>query len=288
MRVTASKVRVLAKADRFDGLNAGGQEVRIDDPDRPIEILDVRIGYRRAFSGAVRAGDDPELRTIKLFGPARSAEPELLLVFAACPARRSFRNIRSDRRRKSRCSHPAVRTRPRWPSGLKEPLLRDGCLVRFSFARLCAGLRGLAYLSSILWSILCSLSTMRARLSLLRDGTSNHIVRYRRPTNARSSLCACRPRSCQDTSPPSRRIMSAKPGKLVAMKARVVDRHGRSDGEPQHQRRHGDAVVHVGGDEAAAGGHGRGRARSGRRRRSRPRCRSPAASRRSRRGGRIP
>ena len=38
------------------------------------------------------------------------------------------------------------------------------------------------------------------------------------------------------------------------MKLRVVDLHRLLAGEPHHQRRHGDAMIHVGGDESAAGG----------------------------------
>ena len=44
-----------------------------------------------------------------------------------------------------------------------------------------------------------------------------------------------------------------KSGKLVAMKAVSSTLTGLSAAKPHHQRRHRDAVIHVGGDEAAAG-----------------------------------
>ena len=53
---------------------------------------------------------------------------------------------------------------------------------------------------------------------------------------------------------PSPRINSTKPGKLVAMKVPSSTCTGCSLRKPQHQGRHGDAVIHVGGDDAAAGG----------------------------------
>ena len=51
---------------------------------------------------------------------------------------------------------------------------------------------------------------------------------------------------------PSPRIRSAKPGKLVAMKAASSTVTGRVARQAHHQRRHGDAMVHVGRDRAAA------------------------------------
>ena len=54
-------------------------------------------------------------------------------------------------------------------------------------------------------------------------------------------------------SAPSPRISSTKPGKLVAMKARVVDADRLVAGQPHDESRHGDAVIHVGRDHAAAG-----------------------------------
>ena len=57
-----------------------------------------------------------------------------------------------------------------------------------------------------------------------------------------------------DESAPSARISSAKPGKLVAMKALSSTRTGVLAREAHHQRRHGDAVIHVGRHHAAAGG----------------------------------
>ena len=55
-------------------------------------------------------------------------------------------------------------------------------------------------------------------------------------------------------SAPSARISSTNPGKLVAMKAASSTATGCSLREPHDQRRHGDAVIHVGRDHAAAGG----------------------------------
>ena len=76
-----------------------------------------------------------------------------------------------------------------------------------------------------------------------------------------------------EKSAPSERIIATKSGKLVAMKAASSTLTGCSLAEPHHQRRHGDAVIHVGGDEAAAGGTRPCPARSDRRPRSRPRRR---------------
>ena len=60
---------------------------------------------------------------------------------------------------------------------------------------------------------------------------------------------------------PSPRINSTKPGKARCNEGAVVDLHRLLAGEPENDRRHGDAVIHVRGDDAAAGGHGRCRAR---------------------------
>ena len=46
--------------------------------------------------------------------------------------------------------------------------------------------------------------------------------------------------------------MSANPGKLVHER-RIVDLDRMLGGDPHHQRRHRDPVVHVGRDEPAAG-----------------------------------
>ena len=74
---------------------------------------------------------------------------------------------------------------------------------------------------------------------------------------------------------PGPRIIGTKPGKLVAMNeaSSIADRLFAR--EPHDQERHGDAVIHVGRDRAAAERPAPCRARSGRRRRSRPRPRSP-------------
>ena len=53
---------------------------------------------------------------------------------------------------------------------------------------------------------------------------------------------------------PSPRINSTKPGKLVAMKLASSTLTGFSLAKPHDQRGHGDAVIHVSGDEAAADG----------------------------------
>ena len=53
-------------------------------------------------------------------------------------------------------------------------------------------------------------------------------------------------------SAPSARIISAKPGKLVAMNAVSSTCTGFSLAKAHDQRRHGDAVIHVGRDQAAA------------------------------------
>src|SRR6516165_4516068 len=98
------KIRLL-QADRFNGLDSDGQEVRIYDPDRTIKILDGGARVDRTFPGPVRAGDDPKLRTIKLLDRHDRQDPTSSCV-RAVPARRSSRISKSDRWQKSRCSHP--------------------------------------------------------------------------------------------------------------------------------------------------------------------------------------
>ena len=48
-------------------------------------------------------------------------------------------------------------------------------------------------------------------------------------------------------------IIAVKFGKLVAMKAGVIDLDRLIAGEPHHQRGHRDAMVHVRRDQSAAG-----------------------------------
>ncbi len=52
---------------------------------------------------------------------------------------------------------------------------------------------------------------------------------------------------------PRRSISALKAGKLVAIMLRIVDRDGLARGEPEAQKAHGDAMIEMGGDEAAAG-----------------------------------
>src|SRR5690242_18506911 len=48
-------------------LDSCRQEVRVDDPDRSAEILDIGVGINAAFARSIWTGDDPEFRPIKLF-----------------------------------------------------------------------------------------------------------------------------------------------------------------------------------------------------------------------------
>ena len=211
-----------------------------------------------------------------------------LLVFAASP-RNVLLEHQTQIARESRAIRIEGENAPTAAIGTEQPLFRDGARNAFRSHVLGARLRDPARLSSFHFELSFpgfAVDAWHVPLPHGSDIAPRCNLRYPAPYQRRSSRSG-RP-AFMATSPPSRRIMSAKPGKLVAMKAPSSTFTGRSRREPHHQRRHGDAMVHVGRDEAAAGEHGRGHGRSDRRRRSRPRHRSPAASAPSRRGGRIP
>ena len=76
-------------------------------------------------------------------------------------------------------------------------------------------------------------------------------------SRSNSAAIGLSPARVSSTPRPSPRISSTKPGKLVAMNAASSTCTGFSLRGAQHQRRHGDAVIHVGLDQAAAGRRGR-------------------------------